>query len=137
VTTISLKNRIEELQRLEGFLREFFDDNQIPDQELNSVHLILEELVTNAVFHGYDDDREHEILIRLALEGEDLRIEVEDDGRAFDPLKVPAAEIAPTLEEQQIGGMGILLVKSLASEIRYQRIDGKNHLTLLKARIRP
>ena len=136
MTTISLKNRIEELQRLEGFVREFFDDNQIPDQELNSVHLILEELVTNAVFHGYDDDREHEILIRLAFEGDDLRIEVEDDGRAFDPLQAPVAEIAPTLEEQQIGGMGILIVKSLTSEIRYQRMDGKNHLTLLRTGVR-
>lgn len=136
MATITLKNRIEELQQLEGFLREFFDQNRIPDQELNSVHLILEELVTNSVFHGYDDDREHEILIKLSLEGDDLIIEVEDDGHAFDPLKAPAAKIAPTLEEQQIGGMGILLVKSLTSEIRYQRTEGKNHLTLIKTGMR-
>lgn len=136
MTTIALKNRIEELRRLEPFLRAFFEENQLPDQELNSVNLILEELVTNAIFHGYDDNREHEIVIRLAMERDDLRIELEDDGRAFDPLQAPAAKIAPTLEEQQIGGMGISLVKSLTNEIRYRRIEGKNHLTLRKSGIR-
>jgi serine/threonine-protein kinase RsbW len=136
VATIRLANRVEELRTLERSLQDFFEQNRLPLKELSSVNLVLEELVSNAIFHAYADDAEHEILIRLDLEGDDLRIEMEDDGREFNPLLVPAPSIAPTLEQQQIGGLGLVLVKSLTNEIRYKRTEGKNQLTLVKTGIR-
>jgi anti-sigma regulatory factor (Ser/Thr protein kinase) len=134
--TIRLKNRIEELRILERSLREYFEEHGLPDNERDNVNLVLEELVSNAITHGYPDDSEHEIVIRLNLSGDDLQMEVEDDGRAFDPLKVPAPTIAPTLEEQQVGGMGLLLVRSLTSELSYERAGDRNRLTLIKRSIR-
>ena len=57
-----------------------------------------------------------------------------DDGRAFDPLCAPEADLGVPLEERRVGGLGIHLLRKLASEIRYHREDGRNHLHVV---IRP
>ncbi len=59
------------------------------------VNLAADELVTNTIGYGYDDDREHRIDLVLRLEAGALAIEIADDGRAFDPLRAPAPDIAP------------------------------------------
>ena len=53
------------------------------------VTLAVDELVTNTIGYGYDDDGEHSIDFCLRIEGDTLTAEIADDGSAFDPLQVP------------------------------------------------
>ncbi len=41
-------------------------------------------------------------------------------------------DITLTADEREIGGLGIFLIRQIMNEVRYQRIDGKNVLTLEK-----
>ena len=59
------------------------------------VTLAVDELVTNTIGYGYDDGGEHSIDLVLRVEGDTLTVEIADDGRAFDPLRAPAPDIAP------------------------------------------
>ena len=63
---------------------------------------------------------------------EALEAEVEDDGRPFDPLGVPAPDLQAPLPERRVGGLGIHFVRRLMSEVRYARVDGRNRLVLRK-----
>ena len=53
-----------------------------------------------------------------------------DDGVAFDPLKCDTPDVEAGIEERKAGGLGIFLVRNLAREVRYERRNGKNVLTV-------
>lgn len=45
---------------------------------------------------------------------------------------VPDADISLSAEDRQIGGLGIFLIRQIMNEVKYERIEGKNILTLEK-----
>ena len=96
------------------------------------VNLAVDELVTNTISYGYDDDGEHRIDLVLRLEGGALVIEIADDGRAFDPLQAPAPDLGASLDERAKGGLGIYLVRKTMDTVAYRRQDGRNVVTLTK-----
>jgi sigma-B regulation protein RsbU (phosphoserine phosphatase) len=55
-----------------------------------------------------------------------------DSGKEFDPTQIPDADITLSAEERSIGGLGIFLIRQIMNRVEYQRIDGKNVLTLGK-----
>ena len=54
--------------------------------------LALDEILTNVISYAYDDAGEHHITIRFSLEQGKWTVEVEDDGRPFNPSDAPEAE---------------------------------------------
>ena len=129
---ISLKNRVEDLPRLERALSAFAQDHGIPEPELLGINLVLEELFTNVIFHAHDDGAEHEVQIHVALDGRDLRIEVSDDGRPFDPREAPRPDLNAPLDEREIGGLGLHLVRESVDALDYRREGDRNVTTLVK-----
>jgi serine/threonine-protein kinase RsbW len=93
---------------------------------LADAELCLDELVTNIFRHGGART------LRIAIEraGAEVEIIIEDDGRPFDPTAAVLPPIAHTLEEATPGGRGLLLVRSIASRLLYERRDGANRLTI-------
>lgn len=133
-TTFSttLKNHLSEVTKLHETLEEFGRTQQIPESVLSSMDLALEEILTNIISYGYQDTQEHDILLRLILEGEELIAEVVDDGKPFNPLNVPDPDVTLPIEDRPIGGLGIHLTKKMMDGIDYAQLDGKNLLRLRK-----
>ena len=61
-----------------------------------------------------------------------LKIVITDNGIPFNPLETREPDITLPLEERPIGGLGIFLVKQLMTDVRYDRSEGKNRLTMTK-----
>jgi anti-sigma regulatory factor (Ser/Thr protein kinase) len=61
-----------------------------------------------------------------------LTLIIEDEGIAFNPLEKKDPEIPDDLIDVRIGGLGIHIVRKLMDDIRYERMHGKNKLTLKK-----
>ena len=61
-----------------------------------------------------------------------LQNDISEISNPFDPTKVKSADVTLPAEERPIGGLGIFLIKSLMTEMRYQYKEGKNILTLVK-----
>jgi anti-sigma regulatory factor (Ser/Thr protein kinase) len=103
-----------------------------------ALRLCLEEAASNVVVHGAPDEAEAGFVgLSLVPEPEALRVIVEDRCSAFDPLKVPAAQIPTGLEDARVGGLGIHLMRQYAQAIEYERRDGTNRLMLRIPRIQP
>lgn len=96
------------------------------------VTLAVDELVTNTIGYGYDDDGEHRIDLALRIGGGTLTVEIVDDGRAFDPFWTPEAELPSPLEERTESGLGIYLVRKRMDAVACRREDGRNVVTLTK-----
>ena len=78
----------------------------------------------------------HEFEITLTSEADVLRIEVTDDGRPFDPLnEAPEPDLDASVDDRQVGGLGIHLVRTMVDEMSYRREQDKNHLTLVARKV--
>jgi anti-sigma regulatory factor (Ser/Thr protein kinase) len=99
---------------------------------LHEVQLALEEHLTNILNYAFDNQDEHQISVGVQATATELRVEVEDDGRAFDPLKHPAPELSQPLNARPVGGLGIHMMRKSLDRIEYRREDGKNILVMIK-----
>ena len=72
------------------------------------------------------------ITIMAQKENNSLVFTITDKGKEFDPTKVEDADVTLSAEDREIGGLGIYIVKNIMNEVTYQRLDGKNILTLKK-----
>jgi anti-sigma regulatory factor (Ser/Thr protein kinase) len=63
---------------------------------------------------------------------ESIILVLTDTGKEFDPTKAPEADITLSAEDRPVGGLGIFLIRQIMNEVKYERIDGKNILTLEK-----
>jgi sigma-B regulation protein RsbU (phosphoserine phosphatase) len=61
-----------------------------------------------------------------------LKFVITDEGLPFDPTERPGADTTLRVEDRPIGGLGIHLVRHYMDSINYERIDGRNVLTLRK-----
>lgn len=61
-----------------------------------------------------------------------LFIRMKDNGVALNPIERADPDTSVPLEERQIDGLGIYLVKKLTRDIRYKRLDALNVLTMRK-----
>lgn len=132
-TTFTLTNRLVELERAGRLLAEFGRSHRVPAETTFACDLALGELLTNVISYGYEDGREHEIVVRLSIAEGEMVVEVEDDGRPFDPLAAPAPDLAAPLAERPVGGLGLHLVRSVMDDVEYHRRHGRNRLVLRKA----
>lgn len=130
--TVRMPADVKEIEHLGRLVRQFGDLHEIPSRTLYAVNLALDEAATNVVAYGYDDPAGQEIEVHLHATGSELRGEVIDTGRAFNPLEAPLPDLTAPLEERQLGGLGIHLVRSLMDRVTYRREAEKNVLTISK-----
>ena len=101
------------------------------------VNLVLEELVTNIMSHGREENMPTpDIDIDITPGKEQLTIVVSDNGKPFNLLTDAPAPPPVTMEGQDVpvGGLGIHLVKNMMNEISYQHSGGKNQVTMTTRR---
>jgi serine/threonine-protein kinase RsbW len=130
MSTLVLQNRVAELRRLNQAIEKFARESDLPAADQSAIELVLEELVTNAIHHGYPEGGEHEMSIGLRMDGRVIEMRLEDDGLPFDPTRAAQADTETSIEDRAIGGLGIHLVKNLVHEMAYARRQGRNVLTL-------
>ncbi|HEY1110413.1 MAG TPA: ATP-binding protein [Opitutaceae bacterium] len=130
--TFTLANDLAEISRLADGIEAFCAPLDPGPKDLMAVQLAVEEAVTNVINHGYADGQPHTFTVELALEERRLTTVITDDAPAYDPLARPDVDTSKPLEEREIGGLGVHLVKKLMDSAQYERRDGRNVLTLVR-----
>ena len=129
---IVINNQIEELERLAIFVEEVADELGLDPETTMNLNLALEEVVSNVILYAYPREMGEKITIMAQKENNSLVFTITDKGKEFDPTKVDDADVTLSAEDREIGGLGIYIVKNIMNEVTYQRLDGKNILTLKK-----
>lgn len=123
----TLTNDIAELPRVVALVDAFCQSMNAGEKDTSSLHLALEEIVTNVITHGYRDGASHQFEVKLeALNTDRIRATVIDDAPAFNPLARADIDTTLALEHRPIGGLGVHLVRKLMDACLYERRDGQN-----------
>jgi sigma-B regulation protein RsbU (phosphoserine phosphatase) len=130
---LQIRNTVTEIQKLTSYTEKLASDWLLPGKTAHNVNLILEEVISNIIFYGYDDQTEHFIDLEFQKKDQDILITVKDDGIAFNMLeKELPADLKKSSDEREIGGLGIHFIKTLADSIEYRREGNFNILHIVK-----
>ncbi len=130
---IKLPATIGSVEDVNDFIDAFCSARGISDSMKFELQLVLEELLVNVCMHGQPSDgTEAQVEVSMGLEDDSLSLRFSDNGIAFNPLTQAAPDTDKPLEDMQIGGLGLVLLRQLMDDISYNHRDGFNHLTMGK-----
>lgn len=131
---LAMRSDRGELPRLLAWVRNWIAAHGLEGRPAMVLELAAEELGLNAMTHGRPAGRDGvvECSIDSSCERGLLRLVVEDDGPPFDPTAHETPDVAAPLEAREIGGLGLHLVRSMAT-VRHERIGDRNRVEVVIA----
>lgn len=114
----------QEISALGVRVEDFLQSAGVDARARYHVAMLLEELLSNLGTHGGAPDTPASV--RVAVEPAHVRVELRDYGAAFDPRSAPEPDLSTSIEDRQIGGLGLVLLRKFASEIGYERSGAQN-----------
>jgi anti-sigma regulatory factor (Ser/Thr protein kinase) len=99
--------------------------------DLYRIELCVEELLTNLVMHSDPQYANQPVGLHAVIEAQRAVLTLVDPAAFFDPLSRPPPPVANSIEEMQVGGQGIYLVRKFSDVFRYERRDDKNRVELV------
>lgn len=130
--SIILANDISEISRLNEFIEEIGNEFSLAPDVIFNLTLVLEEAVVNVINYAYPKEEHEYIYLSARMHDGSIVLVLTDTGKEFDPTAAPEADVTLSAEDRQIGGLGIFLIRQIMNEVKYERIEGKNVLTLEK-----
>ncbi len=88
--------------------------------------LVAEEIAANVAMHA---EGATFFELRVTPEPGALALAIEDDGPKYDPLARATPDTAAAIEDREVGGLGVHLVRELTQDARYERAGGLNRLS--------
>jgi anti-sigma regulatory factor (Ser/Thr protein kinase) len=129
---LTIGNTFDELTAASARVAEWLEIHDVPPAASTVAALGIEELVTNCIKYGYDDEAAHTIQVSVSFTHARLTVTIVDDGRPFDPVAAAPPDLTLSLDERVPGGLGLHLLRSLADTWTYERRDARNVVTLHK-----
>ena len=118
------------LPALLAYTKHCLADTQFASQAANRIELVLEELFTNSVMHGYGGECDRPIWVGFDIQSSLLSISYSDEAPPYDPLQHDT-DLDYDKASRPTGGLGILLARRFADRMDYPYGSGRNTLTLI------
>jgi serine/threonine-protein kinase RsbW len=123
--------RYASLEDTAAFAQSFCERHGFGRDVARKLALILEELLSNTIEHGFARECSAPIGISLRATRSALTLVYEDRAPPFDPLAHDAriaGAINDPLEDRPLGGLGVRLIGGLSAASRYARVNDRNRL---------
>ena len=125
----------ESLDTVREFVGKAAREIGMDDSEVYAVQLAVDEACSNIIEHAYGGQNRGEIECSCQVNKKALTIVLRDHGRPFDPASIAAPNLTLGLNERQVGGLGLFLMRHLMDEVRFEaQGEAGNVLTLVKHR---
>lgn len=124
---IALTNRIEDLDVIYAGLASVLAEAGLPDSLRKTLFLICEELFSNVVRYGYKDGEEDRIDLTVVCDADSITLTFHDHAAEFDISVAPDAPSDDrSLDQMDVGGLGLYLVHQFAASVRNWRESDAN-----------
>ena len=130
--SLTLTNDIAQVTLLSSFMKSVIDKLHIADFDARQLRLAVEEAVVNVMEYAYPQDTQGDVMLHVCSDGTNVQVTITDNGAPFDPTASREVDITLPVEQRQVGGLGILLLRKTLDHIHYERKNNQNILTLTK-----
>jgi len=127
-----LDNKIAQVDKVHDLLNHHADGWKLTPAHVYEINLVIEEILSNIIKYAYKDDKVHQIRLIFTLDENTLSVLIVDDGIPFNLLEVPEVDTDKSVEDRDVGGLGIHFIRNLTDDIKYEREDDKNKLLIIK-----
>ena len=128
---------LESIAQVSEQFETFAQEHELDDTVRRQVLLVLDDMLNNVASYAYrdvptSDGASQDISIKAELTAARLVLTISDAGVPFNPFGLNAPDVQASLDERDIGGLGIHLVKTVMDDVDYSRRAGRNVVTLTK-----
>ncbi|MDR2070897.1 MAG: SpoIIE family protein phosphatase [Treponema sp.] len=121
----------ENLDRVMDFVNVELEKIDCPPKTQRQIDIAIEEVFVNIAQYAYNPGTGF-VVIRIRTGFSEIRLEFEDQGEPYNPLKTADPDISLSAEDRPIGGLGVFMVKKIMDTVEYRCEGSKNLLTLTK-----
>src|SRR3989442_4719349 len=130
-TRLVLPSHIEAVADAAAAVTGFIRDCGAPDDAAFGIEMAVREAVTNAMIHGNQEDEAKSVEVVFNCQGNELEIEVRDQGEGFNIAEVPDPTDAANL--MKTSGRGIFLMRTFMDDVQYvHRPEGGTAVRMIK-----
>jgi len=118
---------VEGLEHAASALRDILQARDLDPDVRYNVEVVFEEIGTNIVRYA---SPACDVDLAITFDDGAIILAFTDDGQPFDPGMHPDPPEPSSIDEARVGGLGLMLVRKIATSIHYERTLQRNHLTL-------
>lgn len=109
-------------------IEQFAQRARWPRESCDAIGLVVNEALANVIRHGYGGATDRPIVVTAEVLNDALRISIRDWAKPFDPSALPERDVC----EVRPGGLGLLCMRTLMDEVKYERLSDGMLLKLTK-----
>lgn len=128
---LNVKAKIENYEKCAAFIEDQLEAAGFDSQSIIKVITACEEIIVNVMNYAYTDG-EGDLEIAFFDGSDFIKLTFIDGGKPFNPFAEPDVDVNLSLDERDIGGLGILMVKKLMDDVQYEYKNQNNVLTIMK-----
>ena len=130
---LTIEAAIGNLNQVLGFVDEQLETVDCPIKDQMKIDVAVEEIFVNIASYAYAPGS-GTATIQVDFEQNPLSVVISftDSGIPYDPLEKDDPDVSLSLQEREIGGLGIFMVKKSMDEMTYRYINGRNVLRIRK-----
>lgn len=129
---LEISSELDAIDEVNARFNAFAGVHLVPAGARRTFNIAFDDLLNNIITYAYGGASDRSIDVRVEITRAHLEAALSDDGPSFDPFARPAPDVDLDLDERELGGLGIHLVRSLMDEVSYRRESDKNVVVLRK-----
>jgi serine/threonine-protein kinase RsbW len=119
-SSISVPCERRNLQQIRKFIIDVLNKQHLPEIEVHSMVLAVDEVCANLMIHSKKNEDNHSIEVDIIINGKErIVFEIIDKGHGFDLRKYPEPDLREIIKQKRKGGVGLMLVKRIMDEIDF------------------
>ena len=130
---LTIEATLENIATVTEFVDRELESLDCPMKMLMQINIAIDELFGNIAQYAYSPET-GPATVRVEVEEAPLSVIITfiDNGRPYDPLSGEDPDVSLPVEERDIGGLGVFLVKKTMDDISYEYRNGQNILRIRK-----
>ena len=126
--TLTIPSELDLIRDVADFAESGARSAGFSDETVEDWTIAVTEAVNNAIIHGNKSEPSKQVKISLTLAVESLTAQVCDAGNGFDPQRVEDPRTPSNRLKDS--GRGILIIRKLVDDVRFERIEGGSCVTM-------
>jgi serine/threonine-protein kinase RsbW len=125
-----MESTLESVNKAEEMADQVASQAGFDEDTRGGISMAVREAMINAVLHGNAYDPAKRVNLTFEQNGQDLVIQITDEGKGLDPNEI-ADPLAPENLLKQ-SGRGIFLMKAFMDDVRFRKLEPGTEITLIK-----